>query len=262
MSASAKHNSKKKIPPGRFGPLVKNYEKARRPYPKEVFAYLKRHFANRQPRILDLGCGTGISTRQLATLGTVIGCDPDSIMLRSARRYPKTAHETYKLGSAEKLPFPDSTFDAVTAFASFHWFNNRKALAEIKRVLKPGGTVFVVNRMGTAAWGEGYRKAIMKAIERPVPHFRKTASYNPTRTLTRAGFKKVRDAKWRQSEFYSAPGALEYVQSVSIWNSVPSKLRAKALAGLKRHFEDVRKQHGCIERRLDVKVVMGAKSVR
>jgi len=116
---------------GNFGSLVDHYERARRAYPKEVFTLLKTYLP-KDPRILDLGCGTGISTRQLNSLGKVVGCDPDPIMLCSAREH-EMGDITYVRGSAEELPFKDATFDVITAFASFHWFSNkRKALMKLK----------------------------------------------------------------------------------------------------------------------------------
>jgi ubiquinone/menaquinone biosynthesis C-methylase UbiE len=71
---------------GRFGEFVKEYERARRIYDKAVFDYLKTLVSANDPIILDLGCGTGISTRQLAKIARVIGCDPDPLMLAAARK--------------------------------------------------------------------------------------------------------------------------------------------------------------------------------
>lgn len=240
-----------------FGPLVKNYEKARRSYPREVFDYLKNNLP-KQPLILDLGCGTGISTRQLSNLGKVIGCDPDPVMLKVARK-SKPKNVNYVLGSANRIPFKAGTFDAVSAFASFHWFDNKKSIAEIKRVLKTGGKIFVVNKIGLASWGKGYRQAIVKAIGREVAQFRGGDSYAPGKFLKDSGFKKVRVQSWKKSELYTVKESLEYVQSLSIWNSVPKILRPKALVGLQNYFEKLKKAKGKIERKLTAKVVSGVK---
>ncbi len=74
-------------PLGKFGYNVKKYEKGRSGYPKEVFVYLKSLIKVKRPLVLDLGCGTGIATRQLTRIGTVIGADPDPIMLRAAKKH-------------------------------------------------------------------------------------------------------------------------------------------------------------------------------
>jgi ubiquinone/menaquinone biosynthesis C-methylase UbiE len=244
---------------GEFGAFVKQYEKARRPYPKEVFDFLEKNLAKKKSLILDLGCGTGISTRQLAKLGSVVGCDPDPIMLRAANGHKKINHEKYVRGVSQRLPFKARTFDAVTAFASFHWFDDKRSITEIKRVLKPGGIIFIVNKTGIKSWGEGYRRAIIKTIGQEIAHFKEGDSYNPRKTLLNNGFKKILIKQWKQSEFYKLQNFLEYIQSVSIWNSVPSSLRTKGLEGLKKYFQKAKNNEGVIERRLTVKVVVGVK---
>jgi ubiquinone/menaquinone biosynthesis C-methylase UbiE len=243
---------------GHFGPLVKHYEKARRPYPKEVFYFLKRNIPNKSA-ILDLGCGTGISTRQLTKLGQVIGCDPDPVMLGVARKSRTKNKEKYVLGSSERLPFETGTFDAVTAFSAFHWFDNKKSISEIKRVLKPNGVFFVVNKVGTKNWGEGYRRAIAKAIGQDVAHFQGKTQYDPVGLLKKNGFRKVRAKNWSKSEIYKLNDALNYVQSVSIWNSVPAQLKGKALEGLIKYFQEIKRRKKRIERKLKARVVIALK---
>lgn len=240
---------------GKFGEFVEEYQKARRPYPPEVFIFLKSLLKTKKPLILDLGCGTGISTRQLAKVGSVIGCDPDLRMLEAAK---KTGNQKYEVGSADKIPFDDSIFDVVTAFAAFHWFDDRKSIAEIKRVLKPGGLIFIVNKTGIKSWGEGYRMAIIKSIGRQVAHFQED-SYQPRESLEKNGFSKIRVRIWKKTELFDVPNAVEYVQSVSIWNSVPHEFRYVATEGVRAYFEKLKRDTGKIERKLTVKVACGFK---
>lgn len=217
-------------PLGKFGGMVKNYEKGRSGYPSEVFAYLKSLVKVKKPLILDLGCGTGIATRQLTKIGRVIGADPDKIMLGAARKYKSPKVMRYVAAQADKLPFKDGTFDAVTAFSAFHWFDDKNSVAEIRRVLKPGGIFFTANRPGVRSWGQGYRKAISKSINIPVAQFvtgqiAAGQPWEPEKIFKKAGFKNIEFKQWKKSENYSFPRALRYVQSVSIWNSVPQHLR-------------------------------------
>lgn len=243
---------------GTFGEFAKEYEKARRPYPVETFEFFARYVGVRNPVILDMGCGTGISTRQLAHYGKVIGCDPDPRMLRAAKKHKKINGEKYIVGTAERIPCKDSSVDAVSAFAAFHWFDNAKALGEIMRVLRPGGVFCVVNKTGLTSWGNGYRRAIIKTIGREIARF-KEDSYNPRRSLRQFGFKKVTVRVWKKVELFDLENALDYVQSVSIWNSVPASLRSKAVEGLKDYFSAMKKKKGKIERRLVVRAVLGRK---
>jgi ubiquinone/menaquinone biosynthesis C-methylase UbiE len=95
--------------------------------------------------VLDVGCGTGALARDLAREmpGRVVGCDLSRGMLRRAiARAPALA---WTQGDALHLPFRERSFDAVTCTAAFHWFpDQRAALAEFRRVLRPGGCVALV----------------------------------------------------------------------------------------------------------------------
>ncbi len=101
-------------------------------------------------RVLDLGCGTGELTRLLARHfpeATVVGVDFTADMLSVARRrsrgnFPRVA---WGRGTAMRLPFPDGSFDLVTnAFLARNLFDLELALREMHRVLRPGGTLLVL----------------------------------------------------------------------------------------------------------------------
>lgn len=241
---------------GKFGEFVKQYEKARRSYPPELFGFLRKLLKAKKPLILDLGCGTGISSRQLAKIGTVIGCDPDPKMLRAAKSHRNSGVKKYIQASADNLPFADATFDLIGAFQAFHWFDDKKSIAEIRRVLKPGGLFVAISQTGNKSWGEGYRMALIKSIDREVAHF-KGDKFRPREILKKSGFKQIKTKIWNKTEIYSVPLALNYVEAVSIWQSVPKALRARALKGLREYFKSILKKHGKIERRVTVKAVIG-----
>lgn len=93
-------------------------------------------------RLLDLGCGTGVAARlaaeQVGPTGTVIGVDPHPGMLQVARR--ASSQIEWRQGTAEDLPLPDESFDAVVCSLSFQFFADKaRALQEIRRVLAPAG---------------------------------------------------------------------------------------------------------------------------
>ncbi|MER5610982.1 methyltransferase domain-containing protein [Streptomyces sp. NPDC002215] len=90
------------------------------------------------PRVLDLGAGTGKLTATLAAMGAeVIAVEPDPAMLAELRRSLPAVRALQ--GSAESIPLPDASVDAVLAGNAMHWFDMAVAGPEIARVLAPGG---------------------------------------------------------------------------------------------------------------------------
>ncbi len=93
--------------------------------------------------IVDLGAGTGKLTAQLAGLDLdggrpdVVAVEPDPQMLAELRR--QLAGVRAVTGSAEAIPLPDASVDAVLAGQAAHWFDLDRAMPEIARVLAPGG---------------------------------------------------------------------------------------------------------------------------
>jgi SAM-dependent methyltransferase len=89
-------------------------------------------------RVLDLGAGTGKLTATLVSLhAEVIAVEPDPAMLTELRRALPTVRALP--GSAEAVPLPDASVDAVLAGNAMHWFDMNCAGPEIARVLEPDG---------------------------------------------------------------------------------------------------------------------------
>jgi len=92
------------------------------------------------PRVLDLGAGTGKLTAALVAVGAeVIAVEPDPAMLTELRRALPAVRALP--GSAEAIPLPDASVDAVLAGHALHWFDMDVAGPEIARVLVPGGVL-------------------------------------------------------------------------------------------------------------------------
>jgi SAM-dependent methyltransferase len=135
-----------------FGGAAAAYDRARPDYPPAALDWL-RETLDLGPRrtVVDLAAGTGKLTGPLArTRARVIAVDPSRGMLDRLRAaLPDVeAHEA----GADAIPLPDACADAVTVAQAFHWFANDEALAEIQRVLRPGGRLALVwNRRDLAA---------------------------------------------------------------------------------------------------------------
>jgi SAM-dependent methyltransferase len=90
--------------------------------------------------VVDLGAGTGLMTRVLLDVaGEVVPVEPDAGM--RAQLNASTPGVRALDGSAEGIPLPDASVDAVIAGQAYHWFDHEKAHAEIARVLRPGGVL-------------------------------------------------------------------------------------------------------------------------
>jgi SAM-dependent methyltransferase len=123
-----------------FGPAAEAYAEHRPAYADDAIRWCLAPLHRHPPRVLDIGAGTGILTAALARLGAdVTAVEPDPDMLAALRR--NLAGVTALEGSAEQIPLPDASVDAVLAGQAMHWFDLDRALPEIARVLAPGGVL-------------------------------------------------------------------------------------------------------------------------
>jgi SAM-dependent methyltransferase len=124
-----------------FARSVEAYERARPEYPPEAIAWLARELDLGPGRtVVDLAAGSGKLSRPLAKLGCeVVAIEPVAEM-RAAIGPCIEALD----GTAEAMPMADDSADAVAVGQAFHWFDGPKALAEIERVLRPGGALALV----------------------------------------------------------------------------------------------------------------------
>ena len=130
------------------------YETARPGYPDEALAVVATDLGvTTGTTVCDLAAGTGKLTRRLVDLGaSVTAVEPVEAMREQARATVPDAHVVD--GTAEAIPLPDASVDVVTVAQAFHWFDADAALAEIARVLKPGGGVALLwnERDEQTAW--------------------------------------------------------------------------------------------------------------
>jgi SAM-dependent methyltransferase len=110
----------------------------------EAFA---RHLPETRPLVgLDLGSGTGRMTPSLASAfgGPAHGVEPSDKMRAQAIAHAGHPAVTYAAGSAENIPLPDASCDAALLFFVWHHVGDRETAArELRRVVKPGGKLFV-----------------------------------------------------------------------------------------------------------------------
>lgn len=124
-------------------------------------------------RVLDIGCGPGVGVRiaaDRAGTGRAAGADPSAVMVRQARRRLRGTGSVVVQAPAERLPFPDGSFDGVSAVNSAsHWESLDAGLREVRRVLVPGGRLVLVLRLHDASAGRASRAAYGLRPERLEP---------------------------------------------------------------------------------------------
>jgi len=127
-----------------FGIAAHDYDRYRPSYPAEAIDYVLDALNGLAPqRILDLGAGTGKLTASLiGRAPEVIAVEPDEAMLAVLARSIPAASTS--VGSAESIPLPDASVDAIFVGQAFHWFPRPAADVELARVLKPGGVLGLV----------------------------------------------------------------------------------------------------------------------
>ncbi len=115
------------------------YERGRPSYPPDAVAWLVEALRiGPGSAVVDLAAGTGKLTRLLVPTGArLVAVEPvEAMRAKLAEMVPGMRVLD---GTAEAMPLPDGSADAVTVGQAFHWFDGPRALAEIARVLRPGG---------------------------------------------------------------------------------------------------------------------------
>jgi len=161
-----------------YSHAVEHYRRGRPSYPDDAVGYLVEELGITEGRdVLELGAGTGKFTELIALSGgRITATEPVKQMRESLERNCPTV--TVLHGAAEAIPLPDASADAVVAAQSFHWFDGDRALPEIHRVLREGGSLGLI-------WN--VRDEASDWSERLTAIFDRLAGDNP----------RYRDGRWR-----------------------------------------------------------------
>jgi ubiquinone/menaquinone biosynthesis C-methylase UbiE len=181
-----------------FGSAAADYERARPSYPPESIEVLRRELGvGPGRRVCDLAAGTGKLTRLLIATGAdVVAVEPVPGM-RAELSAVLPEIEVLD-GTAEAIPLDDDSFDVVTVAQAFHWFKFDEALAEIGRVLRPGGGLAILfnQRDERIDWVKTWNDVI-EWHSRRISYYQTT---DWTQVLTTGGFRDVGHAtvEWTQ----------------------------------------------------------------
>lgn len=125
----------------RFSGLAKVYD-AYRPSPPLVLVDVLTQLAQceRPHLVVDIGCGTGLSTRLWAErANAVVGIEPNADMRNQAVAATQASNVTYHDGLSTRTGLPDGSADIVTVSQALHWMEPEPTFAEVHRILRPGG---------------------------------------------------------------------------------------------------------------------------
>jgi SAM-dependent methyltransferase len=217
-----------------FGRVAEAYARGRPSYPPAALEWLVAELRlGPSATVLDLAAGTGKLTAGLHPLvGRVIAVEPVAEMRRVlAETQPRVE---VREGTAEAIPLADATVDAVMVGAAFHWFDPDAALAEIHRVLRPGGGLGLLwNR---PEWeGEPWYPAFARVLEGVRERGDSPASpytVGPWRAALEGSvqFGPVRKREFRHVHRVSRDEFLDRVASWSVFAVLPDDDRKAALA--------------------------------
>lgn len=124
-----------------FGKTATDYFLYRPPLPAEYYDRLAQHGIGLPgQQVVDLGCGTGMVAAELARRGChVTGVDYSAQMIAEAQRRYGAGGLMFIAAPAEATTLPDACCDALVASTCWHYFDHRAALAEARRIVRPGG---------------------------------------------------------------------------------------------------------------------------
>ncbi|RNL81296.1 class I SAM-dependent methyltransferase [Nocardioides marmorisolisilvae] len=210
-----------------FAKVADAYDRARPGYPAEAAEWL---VGSGRSRVLELGAGTGLLTERLVAAGhDVLATDPLPEMLAHLRR--RLPDVPAAVGTAESIPAPSRSMDVVVSAESFHWFDHERALAEISRVLRPGGVLALVwnFRDESIPWVRKLGRIINPELDPP-------DLVDPLRTSEIFGFVESREFAFYQS--LGRPELLDLVRSRSYIAAMEDPEREDVLGRVGALYDD------------------------
>jgi SAM-dependent methyltransferase len=213
-----------------FAEVADTYERGRPEYALAVVGAIAAEL--RIPEgatVLDLAAGTGKLTRALLDGGLdVVAVEPQAPLREILAA--NIGEERVREGLAEAIPLPDASVAAVTVADAIHWFDHAPALAEIRRVLAPGGGLAVLSTgpdWSGASWAHEVG-TLMAELRPKHPHY----DGPPWQDAVRAaeGWGALREIRVTSNQPARAERIVDYIGSISWMAALPQEQRTETLA--------------------------------
>jgi ubiquinone/menaquinone biosynthesis C-methylase UbiE len=204
-----------------FDQAAEVYERARPEYPVDAVDWLLPPDAK---VVLDLGAGTGKLTRALAARGLeVAAVDPSPNML--AQLSAAIPGATVSVGTAEDIPLADASVDAIVVGQAWHWVDQQRAIPQVARVLRPGGTLGLI-------WNMRDERTPWVARLTEVMHPAEGEVFARTGTIERGPFSEIESANFEWSAEVSRDDLVNLLRSRSYFITADEAEQASILQGV------------------------------
>jgi len=212
-----------------FDRVAAEYDEARPSYPDRILELLPLGGA---ATVLDLGAGTGKLTQVLARrYPHVIAVEPLDAMRAVLERVVPEADA--RAGAAEAIPLADASVDAVFAAQAYQWFANDRAVAEIARVLRPGGVFAIVTNepVEPLPLPEAYSERLRQVFAATKVHarFGDESAFEP---IERGPFGRLHSGRVDHEQVQTRELVLKFASSLSPIARLPDDERAAVEADL------------------------------
>jgi SAM-dependent methyltransferase len=206
----------RQIRAGSFGGTASDYERGRAPYPDEAVRWL----VDGASKVVDLGAGTGKLTSALSRYVTeVLALEPQHQMLLHLRRAAPSALAACSV--AEMLPVRTGWADVVIVAQAFHWFDQQRAVPELRRILSPAGRLGLIWNVRDESVGW---VAELTRIAGP-----ENSMGTRSRLDRLPGFEPFDHRTWRTSQKMDRATLIAHVKSRSNVAAMSERDRARAL---------------------------------
>ncbi len=203
----------------RFSGFADLYD-AVRPVPPTVLAEVIARYAGGRPElVVDLGSGTGLSSRWAASWSNeVIGVEPSADMRARAAAVTSDAHVQFVPGWSNATGLPDACADVVLAVQALHWMEPTSTFAEVARLVRPGGVFAAIDCDWPPSVGHARAEQAWRTVRATIAMHENRLAGRSSAASQRTASSSPQSDDLRPPEHGDASGAVTIIDGVQYWN--------------------------------------------